>query len=196
MHLRPTNQQSILDKALRLDKASWFSSGSQRFDKVGDFEEANESRPSDSESVDPDANAFLSWVRKLYDAVFFFGLAPAPKKSSSRPFRRMRPSNSPFFTSAEQIGQQAIREGEKERLSPDSNSEKSFGSKRTREDLLECLADLKEELNIANITIEAYERVNGEDFNSSRMYKISQAKRRKLMNEIGELEIEIDSFMN
>jgi hypothetical protein len=142
------------------------------------------------ETDDPDSNAFLSWIRKLYDSIFFFGLAPAPKKKNISSRRRMRPSKSPFFTSAEQLGQLAIRQ---EMSVGTSDRERSVFYGRSREDLLEALADMKEELDVVNITLEAAGRDDKSDPLSSR-YKANVAKRGRLLNDIEEIEIELQKL--
>ena len=98
--------------------ASWKSPDLQEdvYDNNADFDNVEEYDDTvDDDYFEPQSDieppsAILTWMRKLYDSMFFYGLDPAPASQRSNRRKMMRnaensddkKNNSPFFTPSEQ----------------------------------------------------------------------------------------------
>ena len=80
------------------------------FDNVEEYDESEDDDDFESENDIEPPSAILTWMRKLYDSMFFYGLDPAPASQRSNRRKMMRnaensddkKNNSPFFTASEQ----------------------------------------------------------------------------------------------
>jgi hypothetical protein len=154
-------------------------------------------------------------MMKVYNSVFFFGLEAAPERKSKLSGARIRrPPSSPFFTAAEQVGQQVIREeGGDEELDnddagrmykddDDDDCEKYF--KNRSEQLKNCtweiqelemyITDLKDELNVINVTLIAAEEFNDEEILDSNVHRDRVEQREMIISKLKMTEKELDSF--
>ena len=139
----------------------------------------------------------------MYSSLFFFGLEPGQGGKYSDVERPTfhRPSKSPFFTPAEQLGQQYVREDMLQDVYsssyPSSNSkwvDNNYVQSYMQEiqDVEEYITDLKEELGVLEVTMLAAESSNDKKLLDSQLYnyKIKQRESIRYKIKLAEKELE------
>ena len=134
----------------------------------------------------------------MYDSLFFVGLEPSSGRKTPTGNRMMRrPSNSPFFTPAEQVGQQFIREELPDAEEEDrQNTRVQYESNRLEkekqeqilidiEELNMYIADLREEIGVIDVTLVAAE---GSGETETTQYKLNLEESDRLKRKLREAE--------
>ena len=117
-----------------------------------------------------------------------------------------RPSKSPFFTPAEQVGQQFIREESSNTEQEDGNQyDKQYEANANRmerrktnvlaeiEELEVYIADLNEEIGVIDVTLDAAEGSGGTESN---LYKQQAHENNRLKGKLLEAEKELGVLKN
>ena len=134
----------------------------------------------------------------MYDSLFFVGLEPSSGRKTPTGNRMMRrPSNSPFFTPAEQVGQQFIREElsdaeEGDRYNNRDQHEANRLEKEKKEQILidieeldMYIADLREEIGVIDVTLVAAE---GSGETETKQYRLNLEESDRLKRKLREAE--------
>ena len=114
---RPFPRLSICMRSKSPDDENVFKAGSHTYaswkQSTGDLEETIEDMEVDDRVIDREpSNILLDAIRKLYNAVFFYGLDTPTRSRRSRPMKTAprRKKKSMFFTPGEQFSQELIRD--------------------------------------------------------------------------------------
>ena len=105
-----------------------------------DDDDAEYDDDDDSQSDVEPPSAILTWMRKLYDSMFFYGLDPAPASQRSNRRKMMRNAekfddkrnNSPFFTPSEQRVQRYMTSMRNQETSTENSSKEKWNDTKSK----------------------------------------------------------------
>lgn len=155
-----------------------------------DDDDENEDKSLANHDIDP-PSPLLIWLRKVYEAVFFYGLDPAPAKQKSNKRKIMREAersnnnknDSPFFTDSEQRVQRYLstKRNENER-----NFKRDEGSSRIKSQKGDQSSPMRSKNTATNrpFTSTDFEDNNKVQDQGDRQLEFQQREREKIKKEM------------
>jgi hypothetical protein len=160
--------------------ASWKQSDSIVDDEIDDIE-------IDEREIDREpSNALLDWIKKIYNAVFFYGLdTPTPSSRLRAKSAAKRKKKSMFFTAGEQFSQEIITDPNSLGVGAETSSKYLQSIANTLE---AKVAENSDKLSVLDVSLESIE---SDGDTTSEEYRRLVDQRAKLLENNEKLQVQL-----